>query len=101
MGDAKNGDPRVGCDSRTKLKFLGRQFTTDAGLLAYRQVNDALRLTYASRFEAEQLDIQNNRTALLNLWGWWIDRVHQLKPLQELILNLDRWVSEPYGRSKA
>ena len=158
MGDCQNDDLRVDFDGRLKLKFLGSQVTTDAGLLAYRELDEALRLTEmvqdalcdsrlgsnkqhqlvpllrqsiysrlagyedvndaerlsvdpamrhvvggraalpekqaastseVGRFETEMLSTQRNLTALINLSGQWIDKVHERKPLNQLILDLD------------
>ena len=169
MGDAKNDDLRVGFDSRLKLKFVGSKVTSDAGLLAYREldevlsltemgaevltdsrlgqnkqhglvpmlrqsiysrlagyedVNDAQRLAVdpamrhvvggraaqadkeaastsgVGRFETETLNTNSNLTALMNLSGEWIDKVHQRKPPKLLILDLDSSVSETYGRQE-
>jgi hypothetical protein len=45
MGDCQNRDLRVDFDRTLKLKFLGSQLTTDTGLLAYRELDEALHLT--------------------------------------------------------
>lgn len=68
MGEAKNGDLRVSFDSRVKLKFLGSKVTTDAGLVAYRELDETLGLTEMGVDELTELRLGNNKQ-------------HQLVPL--------------------
>ena len=114
--------------SRLKLRSVGgkpllRQ-SIYSRLAGYEDVNDAERLAVdpvmrhvvggraaqalveasstsgVGRFETEILSDRRNLTALMNLSGQWIDKVHQRHPLNELILDMDSSVSETYAEQE-
>ena len=45
MGDRRKQALRVQSDRKLKLEFHGAKITSDAGLLAFRQLDEAFRLT--------------------------------------------------------
>src|SRR3954470_10103988 len=68
MGDRHNDTVRVDFDRQIKLEFHGSTVTSDAGLLAYRELGDALGLT--SKAASGLLDSrtgQNTQHGLLAL----------------------------------
>src|SRR5829696_1001748 len=163
-GEEDNAALRVTFDPRLKLEFHGSRVTSDAGLLPFRDLDDALGLTdlagevltdtrtgqnsrhtlmaqlrqsvfgrlagYADvndadrlahdpalrwivggravtqgaastsqmgRFETEVLTQAANLSALTDLSGCWIDRVHARRPVRGIVLDMDSSVSPTYG----
>ena len=158
---------RLDFDRRLMFQFRGSVVTSDAGLLAYRELDDALGLTtmagdiladartgkngrYAlvgmlrqsvfgrlagyedvndaerlrhdpamrwivggkaalgaaaspsqmGRFETRWLTAEKNHSALADLSGRWIDRVHARHPPKGIVLDMDLSVSSTHGEQE-
>ncbi len=109
---------RRGKNTRHMLTGLFRQ-SVFGRLAGYEDVNDADRLAHdpamravvdrtgldrqaastsqMGRFETGCLTSEANLTALADLSGAWIDRVHAQRPQTTIVLDMDSSVSETHG----
>jgi len=166
-GESNDGSLRVDFDRRLMLQFRGSVVTSDAGLLAYRELDDALGLSAMAgdvladartgkngrhalvgmlrqsvfgrlagyedvndaerlchdlamrwivggkaatrcaaspsqigRFETKWLTADKNLSALGDLSGAWIDRVHARRPPRGILLDMDSSVSPTHGEQE-
>src|SRR5512135_1722943 len=68
MGDCQIGPLRPHFDRRLRLEFHGAKVTSDAGLLAYRELDDALDLTASAATELRDPRVgRNSRHSLTAL----------------------------------
>ena len=121
LASASLRDNRIGRNTVHRLDGLFRQ-SVFGRLAGYGDVNDADRLaldpvmrqvvggravdaqaasaSQMGRFETETLALPENRAALADLSGKWIDAVHARRPTNVVVLDMDSSVSPTHGEQE-
>ena len=68
MGEARNGAFKLKFDSRLKLEFHGAKITSNAGLLAYRELDEQFGLTRLAAQKLEDRRGKNTQHSMLALF---------------------------------
>ncbi len=114
-------DTRTGANGRHTVPGQFRQ-SVFGRLAGYEDINDADRLAHdpamrwvvggravteqaastsqMGRFETEVLTQEANLSALADLSGRWIDRVHARRPVKGIVLDMDSSVSPTFGEQE-
>ena len=84
-----NDADRLGRDPAMRWVVGGRAVTQNAA-----------SASQMGRFETEVLTQEANLSALADLSGRWIDRVHARRPMKAVVLDMDSSVSPTYGEQE-
>jgi hypothetical protein len=88
-GESADGVLRLDFDRKVTLQFRGSAVTTDAGLLAYRELDDALGLTVmAGEMLADARTGKTGRHALVGLLRRWLRRLRWCWSVVSMVLKV-------------
>ena len=97
MGEACKDALRLDFDHKLRLEFHGTKVTSDAGLLAYRELDEALGLT--SAIDSELRDIRTGKNTQHGLAALLRQSIYS-RPPKQIILDMDSSVSPTYGNQE-
>jgi hypothetical protein len=88
-GESTDGVLRLDFDRKSTLQFRGSAVTSDAGLLAYRELDDVLGLTaMAGEMLADTRTGQTGRHALVGLLLRWLRRLRRYWNVVSIVLKV-------------
>ena len=88
-GESADGVLRLDFDRKVTLQFRGSVVTTDAGLLTYRELDDALGLTVmAGEMLADARTGKTGRHALVGLLRRWLRRLRWCWSVVSMVLKV-------------
>ena len=88
-GESADGVLRLDFDRKVTLQFRGSVVTTDAGLLAYRELDDALGLTVmAGEMLADARTGKTGRHSLVGLLLRWLRRLRWYWNVVSIVLKV-------------